>query len=129
MFFGGIEPAWRTNVAAVLGGLVAGAVVGLVGGLAVGRSGPAAATGIVLGGIVGCIAGPLTAIDYDPSPAAGVAVTVGLGVWIAAMAVDVRRRGIDLEALKARYWPSETIETTKETIEWIRERQPLKPKS
>lgn len=127
-FFGGVEPAWRTIVAAAIGGLVVGTVIGLVAGLAITRSTPAAATGLVLGGIVGLVAGPVTAIDYDPSPAAGVAVTVGLGVWIGAMAVDVWRHGIDLERLKARYWPRETIETTKETIEWIRERQPRRPK-
>ncbi len=127
--FGGIGPAWRTIVAAAVGGLLVGAVVGLAGGLAVDRSGPAAAGGIVFGGLAGLVAGPLTAIEYDPSPAAGAAVSVGLGVWIVAMAVDLWRRGVDLEALRARYWPSGTIETTKETIEWIREQQPLKRKS
>ncbi len=106
-----------------------GVVVGLAAGLAVDRSMPVAAAGIVVGGIAGLLAGPLTAIDYDPSPAAGAAVTVGLVVWIAAMVVDVWRRGVDLEALRSRYWPTETIETTKETIEWIREQQPLKRKS
>lgn len=81
------------------------------------------------GGLVGLLLGPLTAIDYDPSPAAGAAVVVGLVVWLAAMAVDAWRRGVDLEALRSRYWPAETIETTKETIEWLREQRPLGRKS
>ena len=32
--------------------------------------------------------------------------------------------GIDLEALKARYIPQATIDTTKETIEWAQSRMP-----
>ncbi|GIW20982.1 MAG: hypothetical protein KatS3mg065_1278 [Chloroflexota bacterium] len=83
----------------------------------------------MIGGLVGLLLGPLTAIDYDPSPAAGAAVVVGLAVWLGAMAVDAWRRGIDLEALRSRYWPAETIETTKETIEWLREQRPLGRKS
>ncbi len=126
---GGLDPAWRTIVAAAGGGIVAGAGLGLVLGAGLGRSGTAAGGGAVVGAIGGLVVGPLTAIDYDPSPAAGAAVTVGLLVWIGAMAVDVWRRGVDLEALRARYWPTETIETTKETIEWIREQQPLGRKS
>jgi hypothetical protein len=41
----------------------------------------------------------------------------------------VAREGIDGDALKARFWPDETITTTKETIEWVRERTPLGPRS
>jgi hypothetical protein len=38
------------------------------------------------------------------------------------------RQGFDGEALKARFWPTQTIETTKETIEWLREQRPLGPR-
>lgn len=127
--FGGLAPAWRTIAAAVVGGVVGGAIVGLLAALAVERSGGVVGVGVVSGGIVGLAVGPLTVIDYDPGPAAGTAVTVGLLVWILAMAVDVWRRGVDLEGLRARYWPTETIETTKETIEWLREQRPLGRKS
>lgn len=126
---GGLDPAWRTIAAAAVGGAVGGALVGVVAALAVERSGGAAGIGLGAGGIVGLGVGLLTAIDYDPGPAAGAGLTVGLLVWILAMAVDVWRRGLDLEGLLARYWPTETIETTKETIEWLREQRPLGRKS
>jgi hypothetical protein len=45
------------------------------------------------------------------------------------MAAGVQREGIDVEALRARFFPDETIATTKETIEWVRERTPLGPTS
>lgn len=65
----------------------------------------------------------------------GVRVGVGLGLtvlliaWPILAGYGVARRGIDTEALKARFYPTQTIETTKETIEWVRERTPLGPKS
>jgi hypothetical protein len=39
------------------------------------------------------------------------------------------RTGVDGEALMKRFTPTETIELTKETIEWVRARTPLAPKS
>ena len=36
----------------------------------------------------------------------------------------VARRGIDLEGLKDRFYPSQTIETSKETLEWLQKRMP-----
>jgi hypothetical protein len=45
------------------------------------------------------------------------------------MGVTVAREGIDTDALKARFWPQTTIDTTKETIEWAKARSPLGPTS
>jgi hypothetical protein len=45
------------------------------------------------------------------------------------MGAAVARRGVDTDALKARFIPTATIETTKETIEWVREQTPLGRKS
>jgi MFS family permease len=62
-------------------------------------------------------------------------VDVALGIWVALVAwpilagIGVARRGIDGEALKQRFMPDQTIELTKETIEWVRARTPLAPKS
>ena len=39
------------------------------------------------------------------------------------------RTGIDGEAMKKKFMPEATIELTKETIEWVRARTPLVPKS
>lgn len=49
--------------------------------------------------------------------------------WPILLGLGVARNGIDTDALKARFYPSQTIETTKETIEWVRERTPLGRKS
>ena len=40
------------------------------------------------------------------------------------MGVDVARTGIDIEALKARFYPNQTIDTSKETLEWLQKRMP-----
>ena len=53
----------------------------------------------------------------------------GLVAWPIAAGFGVAREGIDTEALKARFYPTKTIETTKETIEWVRARTPLGPRS
>ena len=44
-------------------------------------------------------------------------------------AVFVFRHGIDTAKLKDRFVPDQTIATTKETIEWVREQMPLGRKS
>jgi hypothetical protein len=33
-----------------------------------------------------------------------------------------------MEALKARFYPEQTIVTTKETLEWLQEQAPMGPK-
>ena len=45
------------------------------------------------------------------------------------MGLRVRRQGIDVEALKARFIPQTTIDTTKESIEWAKARVQREPKS
>ena len=40
------------------------------------------------------------------------------------MVIDVARTGIDVEALKQRFTPTQTIETSKETLEWLQTRMP-----
>jgi hypothetical protein len=49
--------------------------------------------------------------------------------WPIVAAVLVFRHGIDTARLKDRFVPDQTIATTKETIEWVREQMPLGPKS
>jgi hypothetical protein len=41
----------------------------------------------------------------------------------------VFRNGFDTKQLRDRFVPDVTIETTKETIEWVRAQMPLGPKS
>jgi len=85
--------------------------------------------GGILGAILGALLGVLTAIAVGPRVGAALGVTVWLMAWPIAMGIGVARRGIDADALRARFWPDETINTTKETIEWVRARTPLGPRS
>jgi hypothetical protein len=40
------------------------------------------------------------------------------------MGTDVARTGIDVEALKNRFYPVQSIDTGKETLEWLQKRMP-----
>ena len=71
--------------------------------------------------------GALTAVTPGPRVGAALGMEVGLIVWIVLMARTVT--SFDTDKLKASYWPTLTIETTKETIEWARARMPLAKRS
>jgi len=124
---GTIDPGWRTLVVAVVAVGIVGALLGLIGGL---RSGGGAAIGGLVGGFVlGAVVGAISAIAIGPQAGAALGVLVALIVWPALMGLGVARTGIDTEGLKNRFMPDETIDETKETIEWVRARLPLAPKS
>ena len=135
------------NVAAENRPLVVGVVVlavvfgalGLLLGLA-SRSVANVIRGLVIGVLLGAgvghlfglswrtacfLGGALTAIALSVQVAAAIGLSVGLLAWTVAVAFGAFRSGIDTEALKARFMPSATIDTTKESIEWIRERAPM----
>lgn len=99
------------------------AVVGFIGGARAGGGGGAVG-GLIAGAIVGGLLGAFSAIAFGPRVGAALGVTVALLTWIVLLAVDARRE-IDLDDLKRRFTPDETIETTKETIEWVRRQTPL----
>ena len=122
-----VEPGIRPLVVGAAGLAIVGGIIGLVGGV---RGGFGAAIGGLLGGaILGAIAGAISAIALGPRVGAAIGVAIGLAAWMALDGVAMMRRGFDTDALKARFWPDETIQTTKETIEWVRERTPLGPRS
>jgi hypothetical protein len=108
---------------ALLGGLI-GLVIGARGGGLVG-----AIVGLLIGAIVGALLGALTALALGPRVGAAIGVTVALIAWPVLMGIGVARTGIDTDALKKRFYPQATIDTTKETIEWVRKRTPLGPAS
>jgi hypothetical protein len=120
----GIDPAWR--VLAVAAGL--SAIVGAIFGAVVGawrRGGRGFIDGLVVGTLLGAAIGAFTAIAFGPQVGAAFGVLFGLLTMAALIALDISRREIDTEALKARFYPAQTIETTKETIEWLQEQSPL----
>jgi len=102
------------------------AVLGLLTGLRA-RSGVAART--FAGAVSGLLLGGLTVISIPGTVGAALGVLVTLIAWPVLAGRDVIRTGIDGEAIKKKFMPDATIELTKETIEWVRARTPLVPKS
>ena len=120
----GIEPGVRPLV---VGAATLAIVLGVLG-LVVGawRAGYRAAFGGLIGGLIaGALLGAFTAIAFGPRVGAALGVTAALIMWPVFMGLSVQRKGVDGEALKERFYPSTTIDTTKETIEWVRSRTPL----
>ena len=125
---GNLDASYRPLVVAAASLAVVGGVLGLIGGAA--RAGVGAGIGGLIGGaIAGALIGVLTAIATGPRVGAAIGVAVGLIVWVGLMATDIARHGVDTEELKHRFTPERTIEVTKETIEWARERMPLTRRS
>jgi len=107
---------------------VIGALIGLVLGIKAG--GAKGGIGGLLGGLVaGVLLGAFLSISFGPR----VGIAIGLASfyvgWAALMGVRVGKNGIDMEALKARFIPQTTIDTTKESIEWAKARVPNGPRS
>jgi hypothetical protein len=124
----GIEAGVRPLAVGVAVLAAVGALLGLLWRAVSTRSSTGAFGGLILGAILGAIAGALSAIRFGVGPGAALGVAVGLGVWCALVGRALWRNGIDMDSLKARFYPGQTIETTKETIEWVRERTPLGPR-
>lgn len=118
----GVDPAYRT----VLAGAATGAVVvGILSIIPAALTRGAASFGIVFAGLVGGAAlGAFTAITFGWRTGLGTGLTVAYLLWIAFLVADLFRVGIDDEALKNRFYPHQTIETTKETLEWLKQRMP-----
>jgi hypothetical protein len=119
----------RPLVVGAIVGVVVGAVLGIVLGLAR-RRGAAGTLGTAVAlAILGLLVGAILAIDFSPAVAIAIGLAVALALWPALVGIDTYRRGLDIDALKQRFYPRLTIETTKETIEWVRKQRPLGPKS
>jgi hypothetical protein len=105
-------------------------ILGILGFVLGVRNGFGAAIGGLIGGAaLGAIFGILTGISLPPTVGAALGVLFGLVTWPLIAGRDLARKGIDGEAIKGRFIPSQTMELTKETIEWVRARMPLVPKS
>ncbi len=126
-----VAPAYDPSTRTVLLALgVSAAVVGLLGLLAGIRNGVGAAVGgLIAGGLVGALLGGLTVISIPAQAGAATGVLVILITWPILAGRDVMRTGIDGDAIAKKFTPEQTIELTKETIEWVRARTPLVPKS
>ena len=119
----GIEPGVRPLVVGAAIFAAVGLVVGIV--LALRVEGGGTRVGALVGlAILGALAGAFSAITFGPQVGAGVGIAIGYLTWIAVMAIGAARQGVDVEALTARFYPTKTIETSKETLEWLQTRMP-----
>ncbi len=118
-----VEPGVRPLVV----GLIIWAALGLLVGIAVAlrTSGAGARFGALLGlTLVGAFIGAFTALTFGIQAGIALGIAAAYATWIALMVLDVSRTGIDTEALQQRFIPTTTIETSKETLEWLRQRMP-----
>jgi len=143
-FFPGLDPAWAPLIVGAVAGLIVGLVLGLVFAARVIRASgqmrararevgvrdedlPAPATPVrvaVAFLLAGLIVGVVTAITFQIQVGIALGIAAGYATWIALMTIDIARTGIDAEALKLRFYPTQTIETGKETLEWLQTRMP-----
>ena len=126
-----VAPTVSPDVRPLAVGTAALAIVGALVGLLIGARGGmgGAIAGLVGGAIVGAALGAFSAITFGPQVGAAVGVAIGLIAWPVLLGADLARRGVDSEELTAKFTPRRTIDMTKETIEWVRARTPLGPKS
>lgn len=124
----GVDAAVRPLLVGVALLAVAGAFLGL--GMALRADGGVRGFfgGLVVGGLVGALAGAFLAITFGLRVGAALGFAVFFALWIALEAIRTQRQGIDVEQLKARFYPATTIDTTKESIEWAKARFPGGPR-
>lgn len=123
-----VDPAVRPLV---IGGLVTGllgAIVALVLGARAGGA-QGAVGGLVVGALAGALLGAFLAITFGIRVGIALGVATFLAAWPVLMGLRLRRQGVDVEALKARFIPQATIDTTKESIEWAKARVQREPRS
>lgn len=123
-----LDPSCRPLVVAIVVLGVLGGLVGLVaGGRAAGGGG--AAAGLLGGLVAGGLAGAFLAYDFGWRVGAALGFAFAYAAYLAVLAGRVAAEGVDTEKIKLRFWPQQTIDTTRETIEWAKARNPLGPKS
>lgn len=119
----GVEPGVRPLVVGTIVGAVLGVLLAIVTIARQGSGGGRTGFAVVLA-IAGAAVGALSAITFGPQAGIALGLAVGYGAWTALMGADVAATGIDTETLKTRFMPSQTIDTSKETLEWLRRRMP-----
>ena len=123
-----VDPALRVWLTAVVAVAALGALVGLIVGARMGGIGGAIA-GIIGGAITGGPVGAFLAYDFGWRVGAALGLAAAFAAYMGVRAARVTAKGVDFEIIKLRFWPQQTIDTTRETIEWAKARNPLGPKS
>ncbi len=123
----GLPVEWRLIGVAAGVSAIAGAILGAIAGAWRG-GGRSLVDGLVFGTLLGLLVGVFTAISYGWQTGIAMGIACGLALFSAIVFAGVARHGVDTEAFKARFYPEQTIATTKETLEWLQEHAPIGPK-
>jgi hypothetical protein len=124
----GLDEAYRLLAVALSISVIVFAILGGIVGAWRG-GGRSVGSGLVLGVFFGLAFGAFTALDPGTRVGIALGVMFGLIIFIVLVATDLARGGIDEERLKARFMPTQTIATTKETIEWLQSQSPTGPEA
>ncbi|HEX8958945.1 MAG TPA: hypothetical protein VF770_03905 [Solirubrobacterales bacterium] len=123
-----VDPALRTWLVGVVVIGAVGALLGLIlGARAMGVGG--AFGGLIFGAILGGLIGAFLGYDFGWRVGAALGLAVAFAAYMGVLVARVTATGVDFETIKLRFWPQQTIDTTRETIEWAKARNPLGPKS
>lgn len=120
----GVDPGIRPLIVGLLVGGLVGLIAGIVVAVLLDVSGGGRVAAVMGLTVVGVILGAVTAITFGLQVGAGLGFTTFYMTWIVVMGVDIARTGIDLDSLKARFYPVQTIDTSKETLEWLKKQMP-----
>ena len=123
-----VDPAVLPLVVGVVLVAVFGALVGLFTG-ARGGGAKGAFGGLFAGALLGALLGAFLSITFGLRVGIALGIATYFAAWAGFMGLRVRRQGINVEVLKARFIPQTTIDTTKESIEWAKARVQREPKS
>lgn len=120
-------PGVEGGVRPLVTGTLVGAALGILAGIGIAiRLSSAGSRFAAIGGlaVVGAAVGAFTAITFGPQVGVGIGSALGWGSWIVLVATALARTGVDTDALKARFYPHRTIETSKETLAWLQSKMP-----
>jgi Putative Actinobacterial Holin-X, holin superfamily III len=131
----GLDGASRPLIVGLVAGAGLGALTGLLAGFRASRGEAAAGTAgmaigrAIVGALAGAVVGAFSAISFRWRVGIALGLVAAIGAWAGLAGLEAYRGGIDPDAFLRRFYPTQTIQATKETIEWVRERTPLGPKS
>ena len=118
-----VEPGVRPLVVGVIIWAVLGLVIGLIVALRLHTGG--SRFGALVGfAALGAVIGAVTSVVLGWQVGIGIGIAIGYLTWTGLMAADIASTGVDVEALKARFIPTRTIETSKETLAWLQSKMP-----
>jgi len=118
-----VEPGVRPLVVGIIVIGIIGLGIGVIGALRTTGAGFRGAS-ILGGAVAGAALGAISAAETGVQVGAAIGITAGYVIWLLMMMVDIVRTGVDFDDLKQRFYPTQTIETSKETLAWLQSKMP-----